>query len=473
MEYYIDTELGHRALAGPFAAPPVPWYHASPLMTRPKKDSLRRRVILNLSWPAGASINEGIDSDRYVDGPASISLPTVAYMESRLLQLGRGAFLYKTDLARGYRQLRVDPLDWPFLGLTHGGRCFMDVCPPFGMRSSGLFMQRTAEAVSFIHGQAGYLSRPYLDDFGGAERSREEAQAALQSLQDIMAELGLVEAKHKVCGPSQILTWLGLSYNSIDMTISIPVEKMQEIMVMLGEWKGRQRATLQQLQSLIGTLQFVAGVSPPTRVFTNRMLITLREAPKRGSESLSWGFKQDLQFFLDLLPHFNGIRILDKADIEFQDSLELDACLTGCGACTDTLYYSERFPARVVDRGHSIAHLELLNVVVAVKVWCGQWSGRRVRILCDNSNACCAAQSGRSRDIFIQMCVRELFFYCAVYDIELHVLHRPGRTLVRADALSRAHTAERFMDLVRTDPILARAQRVEVPDSFFELDNRL
>ena len=82
-------------------------------------------------------------------------------------------------------------------------------------------------------------------------------------------------------------------------------------------------------------------------------------------------------------------------------------------------------------------------------------------------------QSGRSRDIFIQMCVRELFFYCAVYDIELHVLHRPGRTLVRADALSRAHTAERFMDLVRTDPILARAQRVEVPDSFFELDNRL
>ena len=203
--FYINTELGWGALAGPFPGPPPPpvtYFHASPLMTRPKKDSDRRRVILDLSWPEGASVNDGIQNVWYLDGSAGISLPTVDYMEQRLLQLGKGAFIYKTDLARGYRQLRVDPLDSPLLGFTHEGRWYMDVCPPFGLRTSALFMQRTSEAISFIHGKAGYLSRPYLDDFGGAERTFEQASAAMGTLQDIFTELGVQEARNKACGPA-------------------------------------------------------------------------------------------------------------------------------------------------------------------------------------------------------------------------------------------------------------------------------
>ena len=471
--HYIDTEMGWGALAGPFEGPPVVYFHSSPLMTRPKKDSDRRRVIVDLSWPDGASVNDGIEHAWYLDGPAIFRLPTVDYMEQRLLQLGPGAFLYKTDLARGYRQLRVDPLDWPLLGFIHEGRWFMDICPPFGLRTSALFMQRTSEAVCYIHKKAGFYSRPYLDDFGGAERTHAEAATAMATLQGIMRDLGLQEAVHKACGPAQQLTWLGLLYDSVRMTITILPPKMQEIMLMLREWEGRQRATQAQLQSLLGTLQFVASVSPPTRIFTNRMLQCLREAPKRGSETLSWGFKRDLAFFLALLPRFNGIKIIAKEDICYQDSLELDACLTGCGACTDTSYYTRQFPQSLIDRGHSIAHLELLNIVVALKVWCHQWAGHRVKVWSDNTNACAAVTTGRSRDLFVQDCVREIFLFTAAHDIELHVSHRPGVQLIRADALSRAHTAQHFRDWIRSDPLLAAAREIVVPDMFFELDNAL
>ena len=232
-------------------------------------------------------------------------------MESRLLQLGQGAFLYKTDLSRGYRQLRVDPHDWPLLGIQHGGEFYIDVCPPFGLRTSALFMQRTSEAISWIHGREGFLSRPYLDDFGGAEKTFQEAEAALEKLQEIMRQLGVDEATHKVCGPAQQLVWLGLLYDSVEMKISVPPEKLSEIMVLLQGWEGKRRATRREMQSLLGTLQFVASVSPPTRVFTNRMLMNLREAPQRGTETLSWGFKRDLKFFLDLLPHFNGVKVVN------------------------------------------------------------------------------------------------------------------------------------------------------------------
>ena len=155
LDYYIKTELGFGALSGPFATPPVRGLHLSPLMTRIKKDSVHSRVIMDLSWPAGQSVNDGIDSHWYIDGVATVHLPTVDYMEQRLLHLGRNAFMYKTDLARGYRQLRVDPLDWPLLGFGHRGCIYMDVCPPFGLRSAAMCMQRTSEAVCFRARQAG------------------------------------------------------------------------------------------------------------------------------------------------------------------------------------------------------------------------------------------------------------------------------------------------------------------------------
>ena len=51
VDFYITMELGHEALIGPFDGPPFLPTHASPLMTRPKKGSSHRRIIMDLSWP--------------------------------------------------------------------------------------------------------------------------------------------------------------------------------------------------------------------------------------------------------------------------------------------------------------------------------------------------------------------------------------------------------------------------------------
>ena len=473
LDFYIETELGHHALAGPFRGPPVVPMHVSPLMTRIKKDAIHRRVIMDLSWPPGAAINTGVDSKWYFDGPIDIKLPTVEFMECRLLTLGRGAYMYKTDLARGYRQLRVDPLDWPLLGFQHNGAIYMDICPPFGLKTSAMFMQRTSEAISHLHGKAGYFSRPYLDDFGGAEPSLPRATSALEALQGIMRELGIKEALHKVCPPAQSMVWLGILFNSIDMTMKIPGEKMEEIGQTLQVWTGKTRATLREMQSLMGLLNFVASVSPPARIFTNRILEGIREAPTRGTETLSLGFKSDLNFFVTIWPRYNGIRILEKHDARCQGDLELDACLTGCGAYIGSHYYSEPFPTDVLQQQHIIAHLELLNVVVATKVWAELWAGQRIKVNCDNTTACLAIQSGRSRDPFIQRCIRELFVLCTVHDIELRAVHKPGEQLQRADALSRAHCSETHRLRVARDSAIQAAERIAVNNQCFQLQEDL
>ena len=473
IEHYIKTELGFAALVGPFEGPPVVYTHLSPLMTRPKKDASFRRVIMDLSWPDGASINDGVDSNIYVDGPARITLPTVDFMEARLLSLGRGAYMYKTDLARGYRQLRVDPNDWPLLGFQHQGKIYIDVCPPFGLKSSAMCMQRTTDAISYMHGKAGYVSRPYLDDFGGAEAERGEAEKALQTLQTIMKEIGVVEAEHKICQPSQTMIWLGILFDSVNMTMTIPPGKLREIMTTLREWQGRTHATHNQMQSVLGLLQFVASVSPPTRIFTNRMLQNLRDTPKRGAETLSAGFKKDLEFFNNLLPDYNGVKIMDKVEVECQGLLELDACLVGCGAYVGNEYYSELFPVRVVQEEHMIAHLEMLNVVVALKTWAERWRGQRIRVHCDNTNTCLAIQTGRSKDVYMQGCIRELFMYMVRYDVELAATHRPGTEMRIADALSRAANDRQLRYFVDNEPALRRARRLRIKQEVFDIVNKM
>ena len=66
VEQYINEELQYGAIYGPFKDLPFP-VHVSPLMTRPKQNSDKRRTIMDLSWPKGASVNNAIHKFRYLN----------------------------------------------------------------------------------------------------------------------------------------------------------------------------------------------------------------------------------------------------------------------------------------------------------------------------------------------------------------------------------------------------------------------
>ena len=53
---YIEEELLHNCMLGPFDNKPVA-LHVSPFMTREKQDSQLRRTIVDLSLPKGQSVN--------------------------------------------------------------------------------------------------------------------------------------------------------------------------------------------------------------------------------------------------------------------------------------------------------------------------------------------------------------------------------------------------------------------------------
>lgn len=174
IQKFIQVELGHRAIIGPFDQEPfTPWTRCSPLMTRPKKDSVLRRVIVDLSFPKGFDVNSAIDTTSYLGQDISFKLPTISDLVAKLQLDGDGAYIWKADLCRAYRQLRIDPLDSPLTGIKF--QFYLDRCPPFGCRSSSAACQRVSNALAYIMGQAGFFLLAYLDDYAACEPTLEKA----------------------------------------------------------------------------------------------------------------------------------------------------------------------------------------------------------------------------------------------------------------------------------------------------------
>lgn len=196
---FIKNELKCRAILGPFKLPPFhTWVRFSPIMTRPKRDSDNRRVILDLSYLRGTAVNNGITTENHFGKDISYTLPTITDFTNRLLDQGKGSYMWKADLRRAYRQLRADPLDAPLLGMKVGDEIYIDMCPPFGCPSLAAICQKMANTLVYMMYKRGKQIIAYLDDFGACYSSKQEAELSFTMFKDLTKKIGLTLAEEKV-----------------------------------------------------------------------------------------------------------------------------------------------------------------------------------------------------------------------------------------------------------------------------------
>ena len=119
ISHYLATEHSNNTLLGPFFTNPFPDRTASSqLNSVPKWDSDERRVILNMSFPSGHSVNDGIDEDHYLGVSIDFTYPTLDSFTTMVKAVGPGALMYKRDLHRAYHQIWTDPFDVPYQGFS-------------------------------------------------------------------------------------------------------------------------------------------------------------------------------------------------------------------------------------------------------------------------------------------------------------------------------------------------------------------
>ena len=76
--------------------------------------------------------------------------------------LGSEALLYKVDISRAFRHIRIDPGDLDLLGLKHD-QLFLDCTLPFEFHHGSFFFQRCTDAVRYIMSKK--FNFPYLCNY--------------------------------------------------------------------------------------------------------------------------------------------------------------------------------------------------------------------------------------------------------------------------------------------------------------------
>ena len=443
IDQFIAVEKKAGALQGPFDSPPfTPWLHVSPLMTRPKSDPDKRRVITDLTFPLDSSINAYIMKNSALGEVREHTLPSVADLVADLRHAGPSAHLFTVDIARAYKNFSSDPLDWPLLCVKWRDGYYLETSMPFGARASSCFMQRIANFITRVLRSEGIRATMYLDDIVVVAPDSATAHTQYDRVRALLVELGLPEAVEKAQTPSTAVRWLGIDVDAAAMTLAIPHDKVQDALEAVKRFTSARSINKRQLQSLIGKLVHVAKCVTPARIFISHLLQALRAFGDRWYMPVSTDMRADLAWFLEFVESWNGLSLIPAAHPH--KSMQVDACLTGVGATDGHAAYAARV-APDEDPIANITEIEAANVVVALHTFIRKEdAGGHIMVQCDNLPAVQAISSGRANNPILAECAHATWMPQAKFAVKISFSHIAGQHNQIADALSRAHTSAAY-----------------------------
>ncbi len=180
-----EIEAGRVVLVGTAEALGI---HCSPFGVIPKKSKPGKfRLILNLSAPEGASVNDGISKEL-----ATLSYVSLDQVADSAARLGRGLLLAKMDIKQAYRQVLVHPQDRRLLGMLWEDNVYVDTTLPFGLRSAPLVFTAVVDAAQWVMKKQG-ISQVfhYVDDFITLGANATECSRNNTIMHEVCSKLGL------------------------------------------------------------------------------------------------------------------------------------------------------------------------------------------------------------------------------------------------------------------------------------------
>ena len=205
----------------------------------------------------------------------------------------------------------------------------------------------------------------YVDDFGGCD-APQNAPSAYHALELLFHLLGLESAGDKDCSPSTLMIFLGILFNTLTMTMSIPAEKLSELLTKIRKVYHQHYISLHKLQSLLSLMAFVTSCVHPALIFMAALLNGLHSLQRSEFLYLNDEIKSNLQWWLAFLPQYNGISLIPPS-VYCADTTVTDACLIGAGGVFGNECFHTTFPDHIIkDTDYNISVKEILAIIVAL-----------------------------------------------------------------------------------------------------------
>ena len=390
----------------------------------PKRCFSDHRIILDLS-----------DLNNYV---RKISFKMDS-LDTIISMIRPGDYFVSIDISDAYYSVAMHILAMPFLTFIFLKIHYQFTCLPQGLTSAPRIFTRIMRVVMSYLRSRGLRISAWLDDLLLAASSASLTASQTNTTLGTLEELGFLPNYEKsVLTPAQRISHLGLVWDSIDFTVSVPPEKIQDI-------QSKCRSALSSLvpvrflSSILGSIEYFRWGYPFAAVHYRLLQRFVNECLAKGLTynsyvSLSNSAKKDLQWWAN-----SGSSLPPRSLAPFSASLTLysDASMKGWGGWTSE--DRESFGSwSSTERKLHINILELKAVFFLFQCFFAKTYDCSIAIRTDNSTvvAYINHQGGPKCSDLCDLSL-DLWKFCIKRGIMIRAYHLEGVQNVRADFLSR------------------------------------
>jgi len=452
----LSKEMNLGRIAGPFHSKPFDNFHCSPLGLIPKKSMGEFRIIHDLSFPKGNSVNDHIGQEF-----VNVQYDSIETIIDLVQNCGPNSLMAKLDIEDGYRNVPIHPADYHFLGFVWEGQFYYDKCLPMGASSSCQIFEKLSTALQWIM-MTKYKAHDMshlLDDFFfiGPSKSNKCLQDVI-CFERLCKRLGIPLKQSKTVYPTTKLTIYGIEIDSINMECRLPNDKLFKIRQLLVTTINRKRITLHDLQSIIGLLNFACLVVTPGRAFLRRLIdLTCNVSKPHHFIRLNNEARADLKAWQLFISHFNGKSVFLQRDWHSSEKLRLYTDASGSlgyAAVFGSKWFAK--PWKDIHAHYNITIKELFPIVLILELWGATLSNCKVIFFSDNQAVVEVINKQSSREKTIMRLLRRLVIAAMSNNIMFKAKHIIGKTNVIPDKLSRlkfqeARTLAPWLDVNPTE----------------------
>ena len=352
--------------------------------------------------------------------------------------ISRGDFFISIDLTDAYHAIAIHLFFRRYFTFIFLNVYYQFTCLPQGLTSSPRIFTKVMKVVLVYLRSFAIKIAAWLDDFllaaASAKLVSEQASFTLRTFE----ELGFVPnlAKSQLV-PVQKIQHVGLVWDSVAFTVSIPEDKILNIQAKCKKALS-SRVSIRFLCSILGSLEFLRWGCP---IATLHYRSLQRNVNFFLSRNMSYDFKispseearADLDWWVSC-----GSSLPPRSLSPFNQDIMItsDACKKGWGAWNSSTSVHGKWSSSESELHINI--LELKSVFLSFLSLFSTTYSCSILIRSDNSTAVSYInkQGGTCCKILCELALK-LWNFCVVRNITISAIHIPGVQNTQADKLSR------------------------------------
>ena len=468
-----------KIAAGPFTTPLCKKFRVNPLMIVDNKG--KKRPVLNVSAPKGASFNENIDKYKL----EKIFMSSAKRFGRSVLRAGKGAVMTKFDMQDAYKCLPCKIEDLRLQGFQWGTRYFVETAQIFGARSSvanydmlsntilSLTMTKCSIPRFLVHRQLDDVPVVAPLKTNWCQEFTSEYANLCNTLEVKLADdCPKMDKAFKNSTRGKVL---GIEFDTSMLAWRLPEDKQTEYMNTIHRILNEDDLSLKEGQELLGKLNFVCSMAPFMKPFLRPLqlhMIMLEEAKMSScqmTEELEkdlktwWAFLEDNKGWMNIPeeigepPLWHKTFTTDAAGWQSGDGPS-QVGMGGVGFdeegiliyAKQTLWNTEKASVFMDSKGKFLGHktttLELTGLLIPMLVCPNMFRNQHVVMQVDNMACHFAWQNGYVKgDNMATILIRAMKCVAAKLESIIHVNHHPRESSWEsrlADRLSRQKTTK-------------------------------